>query len=194
MYFIWKECAMRNLQGKLIWVIVRSFFAVMLLVVLSATICQAQCFENAPYGQIPGATITPQNWAPEQSYVVTIMSPTYPDLIYCSSYGSWVEYRGYVVTTDNFDCVIYDETCNNFSEDPYVSRGTVVYVGPGEIEFTVSVAANAPTENDYFVSECGGSIFSAPVTITPAAQIPPDNGSNLGPCRDDPCSQAGGQG
>jgi len=170
---------MRNPHGKLMWVIVRPILAVMFVLVLSATICKAQCFVNGPYGAVTGATITPQVWAPGQSYVVTIMSPTYPDFVPTKSYGSSVAPAGYVATAANFDAFI-GGSINWPSEDPYVALGPVVYVSPSEIEFTVSVAANAPTENDYFVDDCWPSVFYAGVTIAPTAN-PPDNGSNLGP-------------
>ena len=188
-YFTGNECAMRNHDGKLMWVIVRPFLAVMLLLVLSATICQAQCFNVQDYGDgDPAATITPQIWAPGQSYVVTIMSPNDPWFIPTRSYGSSTAPAGYVATAANLDAFLGD-SINWPSEDPYVALGPVVYVSPSEIEFTVSVAANAPTENDYFVDDCWPSLFWAPVTITPTTN-PPDNGSNLGPC-DDCNTQAG---
>jgi YD repeat-containing protein len=72
-----------------------------------------------------------------------------------------------------------------FLDDPYVAMGGSFYVSPSEVEFTVSVAANAPAETDYFLLSCwDNNIFYASAFITPAAQIPPDNGSNLGACTD----------
>ena len=71
MYPKGKECAMRNLQGKLVWVIVRTFLAATFLLALSTTICRAQCW-GGPQGPLPGVTETPGGWAPGQSYVVTL--------------------------------------------------------------------------------------------------------------------------
>jgi YD repeat-containing protein len=69
-----------------------------------------------------------------------------------------------------------------YTEDPNVAVANVTYVAPSEIEFTVSVAAGAPTEQDVLVLSCGGGfpMLWGYVEIAPTAP-PPDNGSNLGP-------------
>ncbi len=180
-YFKWKGYTMHKVERKLISVILLPLLAVPLLLVLSATLCRAQCFESNNYFDPPGSTITPQLWAPEASYVVTISSPQYQDFVPVSAFGTYPD-RAYVVTSGNFNSFMGG--IGGLSEDPDVQLGSVVYVSASEIEFNVSVAAIAPGETDYFVDICGPSMLYAPVTISTTAENPPDNGSNLGPCDD----------
>ncbi len=66
---------MRKLWNAFGWAILRStLYVTLLFLPLFATFCHAQCY-GAPPGQGPIATLSPQYWAPGQTYNVTVTNP-----------------------------------------------------------------------------------------------------------------------
>jgi len=147
---------------KLEWAVVRlSVQAILLLVPLSATICHAQCYEG-PLGWEVYTTISPQDWAPGQSYNVMLTNPA----------GYFADGPGYFYV---FTAASYDAG-DLYTEDPNVTVSALTYVSPTEITLNVTVAAGASTEDDgVSLVGCGNTIYSPPgtVEITPSAPPPP---------------------
>jgi YD repeat-containing protein len=166
---------MRNLQGKLTWVIVRPFLlAILLFLPLSATYSHAQCWSSGP-GPVPGMTMTPQNWTAGQSYLVTVSSPSEPNFFYDSPFcNAWV-----IAQSDFY-------TTGTFTEDPNVTVSNLTYISPSEIQFNVAIGADAIMVNDYWVLVSSGNELVFSVSIKGSA-------TNLGPCTDhgDSCAQVG---
>ena len=132
---------MRNLQGKLTWVIARPLLlAIWLFLPLSATLCHAQsqpgpCW-NAPYPYyeppyLPRITSGFPSTAGE-GYLVTIQSD--PSEPYFSN---------------NNDCLAWMVSYENFwingryIEDPNAGVSNLTYISPTEIQLNVALAGNA---------------------------------------------------
>ena len=177
---------MRNLQGKLTWVIARPFLlAILLYLPLSAIPCHAQCYAVNEAGALPNATLTPASWTAGQTYTVTVTQPDpsrgyfYP-LAEEPPYFSCDAFVGAPVDPLN----LFGE----YTKDRNITVGDLTYAGPTQIGFTVSVGPNANAANDYWVlwTTPGPNALIFPIHIATSA-------TNLGPCRDHdgPCQTVG---
>ncbi|MGA9059562.1 MAG: DUF6531 domain-containing protein [Terriglobia bacterium] len=170
---------MDKLQGKVSSLIVRPLLlAVLLLLPFSATICHAQCWNDYYNYTLSSLTFTPYWWTAGQSYVVTVSDPGVPAFYVLS--GGPLSCTASVVTQASFfgnDGVI---------QDPNVSVSNLTYISPSEIQFTVSLGANAAIDKDVWVLFTPGNFLYFILTIQGSA-------TNLGPCTDhgDPCAKTG---
>jgi hypothetical protein len=141
------------------------FAAMVAVVSLMATFCNAQCPtppSNAPSNIV--LTITPTDWAPGQSYNVTVVFPQ--PWLFPGSGTIYVITRASLANQDYF------------TEDPAVTVSNTAYVSSTELTFTVSVSSNAPTESDGMVLSCQGMSPLVPTVgtyfnISPCVNNPP---------------------
>lgn len=131
-------------------------------------ICHAQCDEGPPGPR--HITITPNFWAPGQTYTVTVTEQEGYFVPYSPSSPNGAPATAYVVTESNFDAGNY------YYEDPNVTLSLPVLVSPTQITFTATVAAGAPViTTDYWTLFCtlAHVTYKGPggVQITPCAQV-----------------------
>ena len=143
---------MRKFLGKLGGAFRGPFLhAATLLLLISATICHAQapdCYlgDYGGFNELPTiSSVTPSVWNPGQTYTVAI-------------WGSWEPVTPAGCTSDLV--TIYENSSYpsfpHTNVDPYVTITNITYVSATETDFTVKVAANAPTENDSIDIFCSG--------------------------------------
>lgn len=151
-----------------------------LLIVLASSLllvasAHAAICNDGPPGGIVGLTISPFYWAPGQSYNVTLTDPQ-ADLTDNGTSG--LSPNLFVVTAANFN----EE--NYTIEDPNVTVTNETFVSASVLTFTVTIAANAPTENDGVALECVGNVlYDGPDTaiITPCVITPTPTITSISP-------------
>ena len=161
---------MHNLQGKLLWVIARPLLlAIWFILPLSATYCQAQCWNGPVEGPLPSVT-PPINWTAGGTYLVTIIAGL--------GEGSFSPNCGlaWVITYANFF------PNQRYIEDPNVAVSNLTYISPTEIQVTVAFAGNA-SGNDVLAISWGQTLYFMFKIQGSAA--------NVGPCDKDCQAQWG---
>jgi hypothetical protein len=142
------------------------------LLLISPAFCHAQTpdcniFDYGTNNELPTINvISPSVWNPGQTYTVAIS-------------GSWEPVMPAGCNTDTvtvWENSVYPYPLTNI--DPYVTVSNITYVSATETDFTVTIAANAPTEYDAVQIDCHSAcgLFNEVrigASIQPPAPPPP---------------------